>query len=451
MPGIAGIGAQGRQAQVERMLGLISHRGRGGRAVFEVKGATLGAVWQSGMPPPACRPAAADNAVRDASGGGRLAEAQVIAGRLRLSRDPLGVAPLYYGRTADGAVCFASEVKALAEMTRAVSELPPGHTFDGVRCQAYARPQKQPLLDGRPEEIATELRRRLEAAVRKCIGGTEAGAWLSGGLDSSTMAALARPHVNALHTFAAGLAGAPDLEYARAAAEHLGSQHHEAVPTAAELLAVLPEVIRHLESFDALLVRSSVTNYLVGRLAAEHVPEVLSGEGGDELFAGYEYLKALPAEQLPDELLDITGRLHNTALQRVDRCSAAHGLLAHVPFLDADVADYALRIPPGLKIRGGVEKWILRRAIQGALPQAVLDRPKSKFWEGAGVGDLLARHAEGRITPSDFQRERRLPNGWLLATPEELLYYRIFKEHFGGLADLSWVGRTKGAPAVPAA
>jgi asparagine synthase (glutamine-hydrolysing) len=216
--------------------------------------------------------------------------------------------------------------------------------------------------------------------------------------------------------------------------------------TFGEMLAVLPTVIYHLESFDALLVRSSITNYLVAKAAADYVPAVFSGEGGDELFAGYEYLKALDPAALPDELIDITGRLHNTALQRVDRSAAAHDTVAHVGFLDPDVVDYALRIPIEWKLLNRTEKWILRLALDGMLPASVLNRTKSKFWEGAGVGELLARYADDNIRVDDFERERQLPDGSQLNSREELMYYRIFREHFGEFGDLTWLGRTKGAP-----
>lgn len=176
------------------------------------------------------------------------------------------------------------------------------------------------------------------------------------------------------------------------------------------------------------------------------MPAVLSGEGGDELFAGYAYLKDIPPILLGEELVDITGRLHNTALQRVDRSASAHGTVAHVPFLDPDVVAYAICIPVEYKIRHHVEKWILRRALQGALPPAILDRPKAKFWEGAGVGDLMAHYAETHVTDADFCAEQTLPNGWRLNSKEEVLYYRLFRERFGELEDLGWMGRTKGAP-----
>lgn len=445
MSGIAGIAGSGRQAEIERMLDRIIHRGPAGRSIMEMGGATLGIVWTRAQADAASALQQRQTA-QDFAGDGHFAQAWVTNRGVVLTRDPLGVAPLYFGRTADGALCFASEVKALLEVTRVVHEVPPGHHYDGIRMTPYFTLQKQSPFDKPSEHIARELRRLLATSVEKRVKGDTMGSWLSGGLDSSTIAALARPHVKVLHTFAAGLSGAPDLEHAREVASHIGSHHHEVIVTLDEMLAVLPDVIYHLESFDALLVRSSITNYLVAKAASDYVPAVFSGEGGDELFAGYEYLKSLDPETLPDELIDITGRLHNTALQRVDRSASAHGTVAHVPFADPDVVDYALRIPVAYKLQDGVEKWILRRAMEGALPERVLTRTKAKFWEGAGIGDLLAQYADERIEDDEFLRERALPNGWLLNSKEELMYYRIFREHFGDLDELSWMGRTKGAP-----
>ncbi len=272
------------------------------------------------------------------------------------------------------------------------------------------------------------------------------GAWLSGGLDSSVIASLASICCKPFHTFAAGLPGSPDIKYARILANYIKSEHHEAIVKIKDIIAILPEVIYHLESFDAWLVRSSVMNYLVARLASQYVPSVFSGEGGDELFAGYDYLKSINPADLYDELIDITSRLHNTALQRVDRCASAHGTEAHVAFLDPDVVDFAMRIPARYKIHNGIEKWILRQAMVDDLPATILNRPKAKFWQGAGVWELLAQYAEIQITDSDFSRERHLHNGWLLNSKEELLYYRIFREQLGEFDDLSWMGRSKGMP-----
>jgi asparagine synthase (glutamine-hydrolysing) len=122
--------------------------------------------------------------------------------------------------------------------------------------------------------------------------------------------------------------------------------------------------------------------------------------------------------------------------------------------LAPSVVKLALRIPIEYKLHAEadeepVEKWILRKAVEDLLPEEALWRPKVKFWEGAGVEDHLATYANTQITDADFKNERRLPDGSFLNTKEELLYYRIFTEHFGTLTDLNFVGRTKGAPQAP--
>jgi asparagine synthase (glutamine-hydrolysing) len=445
MSGIAGIARPGQIELVNQMLDKMLHRGRDWRETLESQGTTFG-ITGSKIQKSDWAELESSNLIRDRAGQGHFAQAQVRPGGFVLSRGAVGVRPLYYGWTSDGAFCFASEMKGLLVATRDIHELPNGRSFDGTQMKKLTEIAVQTPEEGAPESFAVELRSRLEKAVEKRIGDGDVGAWLSGGLDSSAMAALARPHVEKLHTFAAGLPGAPDLEYARAVAEFIDSDHHECIVQPQEIFATLPDAIYALESFDALLVRSSVMNYLVARAASEFVPAVFSGEGGDELFAGYEYLKALDPADLCGELVDITKRLHNTALQRVDRCSSAFGTVAHVGFLDPDVLEYALKIPADLKLRNGVEKWVLREAMKGSLPDAVLQRPKAKFWEGAGVEDFLAQHAEQKISDGEFEHARRLPNGWLLNTREELFYYRIFREHFGEFDDLSWMGRTKGAP-----
>jgi asparagine synthase (glutamine-hydrolysing) len=445
MSGIAGIARPGEETLVSHMLDSIAHRGRAGRDIVDCEAGTLGVVWTPSQAGSA-KDLRAKQTASDDAGDGHLASVQAANGSLLLTRDQLGVAPLYYGLTEDGVLCFASEVKALLRATRDANELPPGHRYDGKELKRYFQLQTLPETSDPPEKIAQDLRARLEESVKKRIPGSVMGSWLSGGLDSSTLAALARPHVKTLHTFAAGIPGAPDLDHAREVAEFIKSEHHEAIVNLEEMLNVLPTVIYHLESFDALLVRSSITNYLVAQLASDYVSDVFSGEAGDELFAGYAYLKDMDSSKLQGELIDITGRLHNTALQRVDRSASAHGTVAHTAFTDPAVVEYARTIPAKFKLREGVEKWILRRAMDGSLPHRVLNRTKAKFWEGAGVGDLLAARAEEMITDSDFQRERPLPGGVVLNTKEEMMYYRIFAEHFGRTNDLVWMGRTKGAP-----
>ncbi len=447
MSGIAGVDQPGRQRTVKRMLEKISYRGQAGRKVNSVKGATIGMVCTEAQIRSLDR-VEKKNEVVDGTGSGRLALAKVREDGVFLKRDPIGIAPLYYGENEDGIIHFASEVKALLDFCSDIKPVPPGHISDGERMEAYYTLEKKKPLKESPAVLAEELKTRIRKSIAEKIEQTqEVGSWLSGGLDSSSLAALARPLVKRLYTFAGGLEGSADLKYARAVADYLGTEHREVVLQVKDLLSVLPEVIYHLESFDALLVRSSLVNYIVAQKASEYVNAVLSGEGGDELFAGYHYLKNLEKDDLADELIDITQRLHNTALQRVDRSASAHGTVAFVCFLDPKVVDYALRIPAEYKLHDNVEKWILRVALDGELPKKVLKRNKAKFWKGAGVEELMAEHAEQSISDRDFSEERNLSNGWKIHSKEELLYYRIFEENFGDLDDFSWMGRTKKLPA----
>jgi asparagine synthase (glutamine-hydrolysing) len=446
---IAGIAQPQMDSSVNKMLDKMAYRGQAGRKVFDVKGATLGAIWTE-MQAEHMNELEEQSLVIDYVAEGHMAQAQVKKGNLELMRDELGAAPLYYGHMKDGTVCFASEVKGLLEVSRDVNLLAPGHRYINGKLERYYHLKTQPQLEEKAEVIADELRSRLEDTLSDFAKENDVlGSWLSGGLDSSTMAALAHPNVEKLHTFAAGFEGAPDIKYACQVADYIGSDHHEVIVTFDDLLTILPDVIYHLESFDALLVRSSITNYLVAQEAANYVPAVFSGEGADELFAGYTYLKSVDKKMLTKELIDITQRLHNTALQRVDRSASAHGTIAHLAFLDPNIVDYALRIPPRYKLQGDIEKWILRKAMLEKLPKPVALRTKAKFWEGAGVKNLLAQYAKVQIEDSEFKREKTLPNGWLLNSKEELLYYRIFRQHFGELENLSWMGRTKGAPKSP--
>lgn len=462
MAGIAGIIGEktdGLQNIVNDMAQKISHRGTEHHKIINSDGTCLEAFWNAieslPVPVPLHKSAVWDGVgtpIPDvnnlASHKTPFAVAAFTADGLLLARDLLGIKPLYYGLCPYG-LAFASEVKSLLQVTGDIHEFPPGSmSINGGIPQKFTGLIPDPTINQETGRQVTGLRLRLEQAVIRQIHSEEMGSWLSGGLDSSAIAALARPFVRKLHSFVSGVDGAEDLQYGKQMAEFLGSVHHELVVTIDDMLAALPDVIFHLESFDALLVRSSVTNFLTAKMASDYVGSVFSGEGGDELFAGYDYIKDIPPEHITAELEDIIMRLHNTALQRVDRCSQAFGITAFVPFLDLDVLEYALAIPAGNKLFRGtnppIEKWILRKAVEDILPQSVLWRPKSKFWQGAGVVDLMEQYAKNTISDTDFSRERNLPNGWKLNNKEELMYYRIFREHFGALEYLDWMGRTKG-------
>jgi asparagine synthase (glutamine-hydrolysing) len=364
-----------------------------------------------------------------------------------LARDPLGIKPLYYGRKGSTFLA-ASELKAFPPMDE-LHMLEAGKAmFASGKSWSFSPlfPPFPSLMTPPMPEILREIRRRLEQAVlKRLMGDVPVGVYLSGGLDSSLVAALMRPHSVHLHSFTAGMEGAPDLQAARRIAQYLGTEHHELIYTVDDIRAALPEVIWHLESFDAPLVRSALPMYFVSRLAAEHVKVVLSGEGADELFAGYAYLARLgTGKKLRKELADITIRLQDTNLQRADRMSMAHGLEARVPFLDMDLVRYVSRLPADLiePRMDRPEKWLLRQACRGILPPEILGRKKMKFSEGAGSADVVAELAEASIDRATFEAERRVIAGVNLRSPEEMYYYRIWRDVMDPHISPSLVGRT---------
>ena len=189
------------------------------------------------------------------------------------------------------------------------------------------------------------------------MGDVPVGVFLSGGLDSSLVAAIAArwygERGGRLKTFAVGLEDSPDLLAARAVAEYLDTEHHESVYTAEDALMVLPKVVRTIESFDPSLVRSAVPNYILAEFAARHVKVVLTGEGADEIFAGYEYLEDFRTEE---GVAHGVGQDHRGSARpqspRADRVTMAHGLEARVPFLELDMISLGLSLPAGWKLAG---------------------------------------------------------------------------------------------------
>jgi asparagine synthase (glutamine-hydrolysing) len=359
--------------------------------------------------------------------------------RLLAGRDPLGIKPLYMGRD-DGAILLASEIKALAPFTDRIREVPPGSLIDtrGGSRRYYALPPAEPRFRDLDEAVAA-LRRTVEASVVKRLrSDVPLGCLLSGGLDSSIVCAVARRHLPELHTFAVGLEESADLKAARRVAQHLGTTHHELVVDPASVLDELPRVIAHLESFDADLVRSAVPCWLVSRLAARHVKVILTGEGADELFAGYRYHRDYAdRSELALELRRSLEAMHDVNLQRVDRMTMAHGLEARVPFLDRDLVALAMRLPVGWKLfsegERRIEKWILRKAFEDLLPEEIVWREKSQFDQGSGFAELLERLAAplGSDLPGEGVRG-----------PEEAFYRRLLLDAFPdlpGIVDL--VGR----------
>jgi len=251
--------------------------------------------------------------------------------QLFLARDRLGIKPLFYAQLPDGLV-FASEIKALfaypalrvqmdpaavdgylalgyvaspRTIFKGVHALPPGHWLrwraGALETGRYWAPDfRQPVLEGSEDDLVDELDARLNAAVRShLLADVPVGVFLSGGIDSSLVAAIAqRQGPEPLHTFTIGFDGGGDERaYARQVSAHIGSRHHERLAEPA-LEKELPRLLWHLE--QPLFDNSVLPTHLVSQLAREQVKVVVSGDGGDEPFAGYDWTRwALVLPSLP--------------------------------------------------------------------------------------------------------------------------------------------------------
>src|SRR3954468_18734787 len=334
-------------------------------------------------------------------------------GRFLAARDPVGIKPLYWARCG-GSVRFASEMAAFDRDWQPPLEFfPPGHYWTPQRGLVRFAAAVPPDRTGRESDPGDTRDILIHSVERQMMGDVPVGVFLSGGLDSSLVAAIAARYLEErgerLKTFAVGTEGSADLLAARAVASYLGTEHHENVYTGEEAVATVPDVVRAIESFDPSLVRSAVPNHMLARFTSQHVKVVLTGEGADELFAGYDYLCEFEdAESLQAELIRSVEGLHNLNLQRCDRVTMAFGLEARVPFLDREVIAHGLGLPPSWKLasNGKPEKWMLREAFEGWLPHEFLWRGKAQFGDGSGAASVLQHVMEESVSEEEFLAQR---------------------------------------------
>ena len=370
------------------------------------------------------------------------------------ARDLLGIKTLFYGRK-NTRLYFASELKSLVEITDDVYEFPPGHYMDGSgRLTRFAElPQNPPeILEDDLDEITATIRDIIQRSFNNRIDfNVLIGSLLSGGIDSSVIAWLAsEAYMNkfgndaCLKTFALGVGESEDIKCARLMADHINSDHHELIVDLDQILGVLPEVIRCLESFDPSLVRSSVSNYLISKYAKKQGIEVLlSGEGGDEVFCGYLYLKEFPTEELFTRQMECIGFLHNNASLRLDRMNLCNSIRVVTPLISGELLNYAMTLPPEYKQKPDgdqkIEKWIFRKAFENVLPKKIVWRLKQEFSQGSGSADVLPMYFEEMIEDDELlAAQTGFP---MVRSKEELYYFNIFKEHFGSERAIDTVGQ----------
>ncbi len=371
-----------------------------------------------------------------------------------IARDPIGVIPLYIGYDSDGKVYTASELKALEGQCDHYEPFMPGHYYwsedPGVK-RYYTRDWFNYDAVKDNSSSVKAVHDSLESAVkRQLMSDVPYGVLLSGGLDSSVIAAVAEKFVNhrvedngkslawwpRLHSFAIGLKGAPDLAKAKLVADHIGTVHHEINYTIQEGLDAIRDVIYFIESYDVTTVRASTPMYLLARvIKSMGIKMVLSGEGADEIFGGYLYFHKAPNPRaFHEETVRKLSKLYQYDCLRANKSLAAWGVEGRVPFLDKEFLDVAMRTNPEAKMCPGktVEKKIVREAFADMLPEEVAWRQKEQFSDGVGyswidtlkhitasaVSDEQIKHASERF-PINPPRNK-----------EEYYYRSIFAEHF---------------------
>jgi len=358
-------------------------------------------------------------------------------GRLLLARDGAGIKPLYYGHDAHGNLCFASEAKALVDISYDVREFPPGYLYS--RDLGFVTYQTAAVETPEFEhfEQAKKVVRNLliEATEKRMEDNAVTGIFLSGGLDSSIIAAIAAQINPDIECFTSSMEDGQDLPLAKEVIRHLGLRHHILMFGEKDIEEILPSAIHHQEMYEESCVHGAIANYLTARFAKqthENCRCVLTGEGADEFFAGYDgqYKQGTNPEEIArivDTLLSVS---HNTALQRLDRLNAAHSMESRTPFLDAKVMDFAMKIPLACKIHGDDQtgKWVLRRAFEDMLPEHLIYQTKRFFAQGSGVAYIMRRHAEKVISEKELMAFNLVDKNPQLASVEELYYYRLFKE-----------------------
>jgi asparagine synthase (glutamine-hydrolysing) len=199
-----------------------------------------------------------------------------------------------------------------------------------------------------------------------------------------------------------------------------------------EINEILPLAIHHQEMYEESCVHGAIANFLAGRFVSPYTRCVLTGEGADEFFAGYD--GQFKQGRNPEEVASIVDNLinvaHNTALQRLDRLNAANAYESRTPFLDAKVMDFSMKIPIQYKIHGEEKagKRVVRQAFEGCLPEHIIYQTKRFFAQGSGVAYIMRAQAEKQISERELAEFNKVDGNPHMSSVEELYYYRMFKK-----------------------
>jgi asparagine synthase (glutamine-hydrolysing) len=382
-------------------------------------------------------------------------------------RDEIGIRPLYYNPTIGDSLLFTSEIKGAASYPGELIEFPPGHmliydmsgdeiTVDSINYSSvYETRPPLVLFDQRletlwgdyeptDEEYLEDIRNAVINSVnRRLIADKPIAFLLSGGVDSSLVAALAsRTLGTSIRTFCCGMAEGTDLKYARDVAKKIGSYHTEVIFTPQQGLDVIPDVIRTIESWDTTTVRASVGQYIVSQYISQHTDckVVLVGEGPDEVCSSYLFNWYAPnGKELDAAAKEYVKEIHYFDVKRADRCIARWGLEGRVPLLDPEFirSYWSLPYEERMPAYRGIEKWWLRMAFEGMdlLPEHVLNRKKEAFSDGVSGQtswfQIIQDFVADKVTDEELAAAAETYPYCTPPTKEAYYYRKLFCEYFG--------------------
>lgn len=378
-----------------------------------------------------------------------------IKNKLIIARDRYGVRSLYIGFNNYGDILTSSELKAFPDSFNNVKHFEQGCWWDSSDKTYHSYADIYDIDPICTETLSTSFVYQsliyglLTQAIRKrLLSDRPIGAFLSGGLDSSLVAAILAKEAGKIHTFSIGMHDSPDILAARKVAKHIKSIHHEVIVTPEQMLDAIPTVIKQIESYDTTTVRASVPMYLLSQYIKKNTDIVVlfSGEGSDEASGGYLYFHNAPSdEEFQNECLRLLSELCYFDCLRCDKATAAHGLEVRVPFLDTEFLNMYMGIPANLKRPIGnegersIEKWLLRKSFDhtGILPDEILWRRKEAFSDGVSITNMswskiIADKVDSLITDEEFQKNKELYS-WNKPMLKESYYYRkLFESHYPG-------------------
>lgn len=362
------------------------------------------------------------------------------------ARDPLGIRPLYYGKSkSNDTYIFASEPKILVDLVEDIFPFPPGYYFDGEKFIQYSFITDVESKHTRMRDVEKNIHSLLVEGVRKRLDSdAPIGFLLSGGLDSSLVCSIATKILKKpIETFAIGMEkDAIDLKYAKEVADYLKTNHHEVIITRDDVISSLEEVIYNLATYDITTIRASVGMYLLCKYIHENtdIKVLLTGEISDELF-GYKYTDYAPnPEEFQKESKKRIDEIHMYDVLRADRCISSNSLEARVPFGDLAFVKYVMEIDPKIKMnRYNKGKYLLRKAFEwDYLPKDILYREKAAFFDAVGhsLVEDIKEFAEDYYTDEEFEINRKKYTFAQPFTKESLMYREIFEKYYPGQAHM---------------